>query len=113
MKDLPKYIDAHDEAVRELEGYLAKYLRDPNQLPAQRPTCKVAKEDRATYGTGKVDAIEYYTDRVARLEAEIKQIRESVDKRNPMPYGFASYAHIEDAHAGKHSWSVGTLNTLV
>ncbi|PSN63117.1 DUF221-domain-containing protein [Corynespora cassiicola Philippines] len=103
VKDLPKYIDAHDEAVRELEGYLAKYLRNPNQFPAQRPTCKVAKEDRATHGTGKVDAIEYYTDRVAKLEAEIKQIRESVDKRNPMPYGFASYAHIEDAHAVAYS----------
>ncbi|KAF2032192.1 DUF221-domain-containing protein [Setomelanomma holmii] len=99
VKDLPKLIESHDEAVRELEAHLAKHLRNPNQLPATRPTCKVAKEDKASHGTGKVDAIDYLTDRIARLEALIKEVRESVDMRNPMPYGFASYTHIEDAHA--------------
>lgn len=60
--------------------------------------CKVAKDDRSTYGKVKVDALDYLTDRIARLEAEIKETRESIDKRNPMSYGFASYSHIEDAH---------------
>jgi hypothetical protein len=59
----------------------------------------VAKEDRAVYGKQKVDALEYLAGRVARLEANIREVRESVDRRNPMPYGFASYTHIEDAHA--------------
>tara|TARA_R110002003_G_scaffold186_3_gene14537 strand:+ start:15157 stop:17472 length:2316 start_codon:yes stop_codon:yes gene_type:complete len=99
VRDLPKLIQSHDEAVRELEARLAKYLRNPNQLPATRPTCKVAKDDKASHGTGKVDAIDYLTDRIARLETLIKEVRESVDMRNPMPYGFASYTHIEDAHA--------------
>lgn len=99
MKDLPKLIEAHDEAVRKLERHLAKYLRNPNQLPATRPTCKPAKEDRAGRGNGKVDAIDYLTDRIAKLEVLIKDVREGVDMRNPMSYGFASYTHIEDAHA--------------
>jgi hypothetical protein len=99
VKDLPKLIEAHDQAVRELEGHLAQYLRDPNKLPATRPKCKVAKEDRAESGKGKVDAIDYLTSRIARLEVSIKEVRETVDMRNPMSYGFASYAHIEDAHA--------------
>jgi hypothetical protein len=99
VRDLPKLIESHDEAVRELEAHLAKYLRNPNQLPATRPTCKVVKDDKASHGTGKVDAIDYLTDRIARLETLIKEVRESVDMRNPMPYGFASYTHIEDAHA--------------
>lgn len=98
MKDLPKLIEAHDESVRKLEGYLAKYLRNPEKLPEKRPTCRVAKEDKATYGK-EHDAIDYLTDRIARLESDIKIVRESIDKRNPMPFGFASYTHIEDAHA--------------
>jgi hypothetical protein len=106
VKDLPELIEAHDKAVRLLEGHLAKYLRDPNKLPEKRPLCKVAKEDRGTHGTSKVDAIEYLTDRIARLETEIREVRESIDKRNPMPYGFASYTHIEDAHASKYSYSI-------
>lgn len=99
VKDLPKLIEAHDETVRELEKHLAKYLRNPNQLPATRPVCKVAKDDKSIHGTGKVDAIDYLTDRIARLETSIREVRESVDMRNPMSYGFASYSHIEDAHA--------------
>jgi hypothetical protein len=99
VKDLPKLIEAHDKAVRKLERHLAEYLRNPNQLPATRPTCKPAKEDRAGRGTNKVDAIEYLTDRIAGLEVSIRQVRESVDMRNPMSYGFASYTNIEDAHA--------------
>ena len=96
-------IEAHDETVRKLERHLAKYLRNPNQLPAERPTCKVAKDDVTAHGKGKVDAIDYLTDRVARLETTIKEVRESVDMRNPMSYGFASYTHIEDAHAVAHA----------
>jgi hypothetical protein len=99
VKDLPKLIESHTSAVRDLERYLAKYLRNPNQLPATRPTCKVAKDDKADNGKGKVDAIDYLTGRIARLEMLIKEVREGVDMRNPMTYGFASYSHIEDAHA--------------
>ncbi|KAH6620471.1 hypothetical protein C7974DRAFT_315765 [Boeremia exigua] len=99
VKDLPELIEQHDEAVRELEQHLAKYLSNPNQLPAKRPTCKAKKDDASTHGKGKVDAIDYLTDRITRLEASIKDVRESVDMRNPMSYGFASYARIEDAHA--------------
>jgi hypothetical protein len=85
--------------VRKLEATLAKYLNDPNKLPEKRPQCKAAKDDKAFSGREKVDAIDYLTDRIARLEMEIKEVRESVDKRNPEFYGFASYSHIEDAHA--------------
>jgi hypothetical protein len=99
VKDLPTLIESHDEAVRELERHLAKYLKNPNQLPATRPTCKVAKDDKTSHNKGKVDAIDYLTERIARLEVSIKDVRESVDMRNPMSYGFASYTPIEDAHA--------------
>lgn len=99
VKELPKLIQAHDDAVRDLEAVLAKYLRDPDRLPPTRPMCKVAKDDRKEFGKSKVDAIEYLTNRITALETEIKEVRESVDKRNPESYGFASYSHIQDAHA--------------
>ncbi|KAL9635061.1 MAG: hypothetical protein Q9164_003706 [Protoblastenia rupestris] len=108
VKDLPDLIEQHEQAVRALESVLAKYLKNPDKLPANRPTLRPSKNYRKNNGGGKVDAIDYLTDRIAELELEIKHVRESVDKRNPMPYGFASFEKIEEAHTvayaakGKH-----------
>lgn len=99
VKDLPELVEEHEEAVRSLEGYLAKYLRDPNKLPPKRPTCRVSKNDKAYTKGQKVDAIEYLTSRIKELELEIKEVRETVDKRNAMSYGFASYESISEAHS--------------
>ncbi|CAD6570668.1 MAG: hypothetical protein ASARMPREDX12_003798 [Alectoria sarmentosa] len=98
VKELPELIEEHDKAVRELEGVLAKYLKNPDNLPANRPTMTPSKKYRKNNGSQKVDAIDYLTDRIGELEMEIKHVRESIDKRNPMPFGFASYERIKDAH---------------
>lgn len=102
VKDLPELIEQHNQAVRDLEKHLAKYLKDPNNLPARRPECKPSKDDPSwgSYPKGqKVDAIEYLTSRIKELEIEIKEIRMTVDNRNPLPYGFASYEQIGEAHS--------------
>jgi hypothetical protein len=102
VKELPELIEEHDQTVRSLEKSLAKYLKDPTNLPPQRPQCYPSKKDPswATYPKGqKVDAIEYLTGRIKELELEIKEIRLSVDNRNQLPYGFASYEDIEEAHS--------------
>lgn len=98
VKELPEMIEEHDRAVRELENVLAKYLKNPDSLPANRPTITPSKKYRKNNGGQKVDAIDYLTDRIGELEIDIKHVRESIDKRNPMPFGFASYERIEDAH---------------
>ena len=98
VKELPELIEEHEKAVRSLEKHLAKYLKNPDKLPAKRPTCKPSKKDKSRSTKEKVDAIDYYGERISELSKEIKRVRESVDKRNAMPYGFASYASIEDAH---------------
>ena len=108
VKDLPELIEEHEEAVLELEGYLAKYLKDPKKLPTERPTCKPSKKDKSRSHDQKVDAIDYLTSRVKELETEIKEVRRSIDKRDAMSYGFASFESIELAHSvaylgrGKH-----------
>ncbi len=102
VKILPELITQHDHTVRKLEKVLAIYLKDPHNLPAERPTRAPSKKDPSygTYPKGhKVDAIEYLTQRIRTLELEIKDVRQRVDKRGSMPYGFASYADIAEAHA--------------
>ncbi|KAG9228739.1 hypothetical protein BJ875DRAFT_489578 [Amylocarpus encephaloides] len=102
VKELPELIDQHNKTVRELEEHLARYLKDPNNMPAKRPLCKPSKQDPSwgSYPKGqKVDAIEYLTGRIKELEVEIKEVRLIVDTRNPLAYGFASYESIEEAHS--------------
>jgi hypothetical protein len=99
VKDLPEMIDDHEEAVKALEKVLAKYLKNPDSLPATRPTCKAAKNDTSYSKGQKVDAIEYLTTRIRTLETQIKEVRLTVDKRNAMSYGFATYENIPEAHS--------------
>lgn len=101
VKDLPDLIAEHDRSVRKLEKVLAIYLKNPDELPAARPLCRPSKKD-PSYSTyppkQKIDAIEYLTQRIRQLEVHIGEVRRSVDKRNTMPYGFASYSDIIEAH---------------
>lgn len=95
VKGLPRLIKEHEEAVRHLESVLAKYLKRPDRLPAKRPTIRPPRKE----GTrGRVDAIDYLTTRIRLLEDEIGHVRASIDKRNVMPFGFASWEMIEHAH---------------
>ncbi|PYH45445.1 putative DUF221 domain protein [Aspergillus saccharolyticus JOP 1030-1] len=99
VKELPRLIKEHDETVRELESVLAKYLKRPDRLPPNRPTMTPHRKDRGEHPSGKVDAIDYLTGRIQRLEEEIRHVRASIDRRNAMPFGFVSWDMIEHAHA--------------
>lgn len=98
VKELPQLIQQHESEVRKLESVLAKYLKNPDKLPSSRPTCRPSRHDHGHSRGEKVDAIEYLTGRIRNLEIKIKDVRGSIDKRNAMPYGFASYERIEEAH---------------
>ncbi|RYC60878.1 hypothetical protein CHU98_g5330 [Xylaria longipes] len=102
VKLIPSLIEQHDHTVRKLEQVLARYLKDPQNLPPARPMCYPSKKDPSysTYPKGqKIDAIDYLTQRIRELELEIKEVRSSLDKRNTFSYGFASYDDISEAHA--------------
>ena len=98
VKDLPELIEQHSDAVKELESILAKYLKNPDRLPATRPMMRPFKKDHRADHRNKVDAIEYLTGRIQDLEVEIRDVRGTIDKRNALSYGFATYERIEDAH---------------
>lgn len=95
-------MEEHEKTVRELEKVLAKYTKKPDRLPAQRPTIKIPKKDQGTIETdekGKADAIDYLERKIERLAREINEARDSVDKRDPESYGFASFSSVDNAHA--------------
>jgi hypothetical protein len=98
VKVLPELIEEHEETVRKLESILAKYMKNPNRLPPRKPTMKAPRKYKGATAGGKVDAIEYLTDRIRALETQIADVRERVDKRDAMPYGFASWDHISQTH---------------
>lgn len=101
VKDLPQLIAEHDHMVRKLEKVLAIYMKDPENMPAARPLCYPSKRDPAfsTYpAKTKIDAIEYLTQRIRTLEVHIAEVRRGVDRRDTMPYGFASYSDIVETH---------------
>lgn len=96
VKDITLLIEKHKDTITSLEKVLAKYLKHPDRIPAKRPVCRPAKEDRAEYGK-RVDAIEYYINRSQRLEKQIAAARDEVDSMQPLPYGLVSYASPEDS----------------
>ncbi|KAI9749757.1 MAG: hypothetical protein M4579_006758 [Chaenotheca gracillima] len=104
VKELPKLTKQHNEINAELESYIIKYINKARKNPnARRPTCSPSKDDH-TYTKGhKVDAIDYLADRKIALKYDIMAIRETLSKRDAMPYGFASYDTIPEAHAVAYS----------
>lgn len=97
VKHIPSLITEYEDAVRKLEAVLAKYLKDPENLPNARPLCLPNKGPNFD-GKTKVDAIEYWNFRVSRLRTQIVEARKAIDKRNAYPYGFASFTETTEAH---------------
>ncbi|MCJ1417301.1 hypothetical protein MMC32_003643 [Xylographa parallela] len=103
VKDLPELIEQHSQSVRKLESILAKYFKNPDKLPTSRPMLRPSKNDRKASQGRQIDAIDYLTDRIIGLEMKINGVRAEVDDQNysdreAMPYGFATYESVEEAH---------------
>ncbi|KAF9031214.1 DUF221-domain-containing protein [Hymenopellis radicata] len=102
---LPELIEYHNNNVRELETYLVKYLKG-GRIGKKRPTFR--NGGYCGCGGQKVDAIDFFTNRLKRSEAAIENYRRQIDTRKAENYGFASMAAVPYAHivakilAGKH-----------
>ncbi|KAK4049970.1 hypothetical protein OIV83_003794 [Microbotryomycetes sp. JL201] len=93
---LPELIEKHQDAVRQLESVLTTYFKDPNRVPTKRPTKRIG----GTLGLGgqQVDAIDYYTEKIKRLEDRIENARQQIHERKAENYGFASFETVPFAH---------------
>lgn len=104
VKDIPELIKHHEESILELEEVLSNDPKSPRTLLASRMIWKQSKRKLdLRQRQQKTDTIRHSTAKTLRLEAEIKAARETVDDRNAMPYGFASYETLELAHTLAHA----------
>ncbi|MBW0516954.1 hypothetical protein O181_056669 [Austropuccinia psidii MF-1] len=93
---LPFLIDCHNQTVRDLERVLSSYLKN-GKISPKRPIKRIGASCLGTGGR-KVDAIDFYTNKIKRLEAKIEAAREAIRDRKPENYGFASFASVAYAH---------------
>lgn len=98
---LPLLIEEHDETVRKLEKVLAKWLKGASKVPEKRPTMRLG--GFMGLGGRTVDAVDYLTDRINKLEAAVDECRERIAEKKPESYGFASMATVPFAHAAAKS----------
>ncbi|KAF9934010.1 hypothetical protein FBU30_003728 [Linnemannia zychae] len=92
---LPELMAEHKKMVTALEKVMAKYFADSNKLPEKRPTVRLGAIPIC--GT-KVDAIDYYSQRIEELTDQIDRTRLEISKSQPTNYGFISYPTIQAAH---------------
>lgn len=112
MDDFPEMVEKHNEAVAELEGHLAKYLKG-NKLGKKRPTLK----EGSTLGMGgeTKDAIDHLAKKVHTLRDRIDVKRQAIDslikterrarkqgkqgdRIQGENYGFVTFKTIAEAH---------------
>ncbi|KAI8379715.1 uncharacterized protein BYT42DRAFT_569744 [Radiomyces spectabilis] len=91
--ELAKCVEQHDAAVRKLEILLSNHLKDGTVIMGKRPMIRVKR------GEPKVDAIEYYSERVETLSEKINNIRSHIASSKATNYGWISYSHVSWAHA--------------
>ncbi|TDL23029.1 DUF221-domain-containing protein [Rickenella mellea] len=92
---LPELIEYHNDAVRELEEILVRYLKG-GRIGKARPTLR--RGGFLGIGGQKVDAIDFYTNKLKNAEAAINDYRQTIDTHKPENYGFASMAAVPYAH---------------
>ncbi|GJJ08472.1 hypothetical protein Clacol_002690 [Clathrus columnatus] len=98
---LPDLIKYHDDAVRDLERILVRYLKG-GKLGRRRPTITVGGF-LGCCGVKK-DAIDFYTNRIRNAERSIEEARAQIaaSKGKAEKYGFASMAAVPYAHIVAH-----------
>ncbi|EIN06583.1 DUF221-domain-containing protein [Punctularia strigosozonata HHB-11173 SS5] len=92
---LPSLIEHHNDNVRELERYLVRYLKN-GRIGKKRPTATIG--GFLGFGGQKVDAIDYYAEKIRESEAKVEAYRAQIDNNKPENYGFASMAAVPYAH---------------
>jgi hypothetical protein len=92
VDELPKLVAKHEIATREFEKVMCKYLKDPDNVPRERPTVTVN-------GSG-VDAINHYAKKLGELEEQIYALRVKTEVQwKPTASAFASFKSVKGCHS--------------
>ncbi|CAE6359927.1 unnamed protein product [Rhizoctonia solani] len=92
---LPEMIEYHNQAVRDLEQVLVKYLKG-GKIGKKRPTITIG--GFLGFGGTKKDAIDFYSQRIANMERAVEEARSQIETKKAENYGFASMAAVPYAH---------------
>lgn len=92
---LPELVEAHNDAVRELEQVLTTYTKN-GKLAAKRPVMRVG--GFMGCGGNTVDTIDYMTARIKTYEDRVNTARDHISDRKSEAYGFASFSAVPYAH---------------
>ncbi|ORZ09882.1 hypothetical protein BCR42DRAFT_116808 [Absidia repens] len=121
---LANYVQEHDDAVRKLEMLLSQHLnpddydgRNDSKTATEATTKKRPQVRLGGFlgccGGRKVDAIDYYTERVRTLREQINDIRSNFATNKPTNYGWISFANVSWAHStAKHLSSPAASHLL-
>ncbi|KAI8092423.1 uncharacterized protein B0P05DRAFT_568565 [Gilbertella persicaria] len=97
--ELGKYVEEHEEAVRKLEITLSNHLKDGQVVQnKKRPLVRIGGFLGCCGGT-KVDAINYYSEKVQELQEKTTKARAEIFSSKKTNYGWISYEKVEWAHA--------------
>ena len=102
-KELPELVEEHLKITKKFETVLAKYLKNPHNLPLQRP-----KHNEGGFfgliGGESVDSIEFYSKKLHDLEKQIYAIRARRDTTfEPDSSVFVAFSDIRQAHKAAKS----------
>ncbi|KAI8638186.1 hypothetical protein BD408DRAFT_394432 [Parasitella parasitica] len=101
--ELAKYVEEHEEAVRQLEIILSNHLRDGKMVKSEKRPLKRIGGYLGCFGGIKVDAINHYSEKVQELQEKITEARSQTATSKKMNYGWISYDKVAWAHANaKH-----------
>jgi hypothetical protein len=102
-QDLPKLIEEHEKVTEKFETVLVKYLKNPHNLPRERPTHKEGGFF-GLYGGVEVDSIEFYSNRLHELERQIYASRARADSTFETDASvFVTFSDIRQAHKSAKS----------
>ncbi|OAC98140.1 hypothetical protein MUCCIDRAFT_20417, partial [Mucor lusitanicus CBS 277.49] len=97
--DLAKYVEEHEEAVRKLEIILSNHLKDGQVIEGKKRPLERIGGYFGCCGGVKVDAINYYSEKVQELQEKITEARSRISTSKKTNYGWISYDKVSWAHA--------------
>ncbi|KAL7317681.1 hypothetical protein PS15m_004002 [Mucor circinelloides] len=97
--ELAKYVEEHEEAVRKLEIILSNHLKDGQVIEGKKRPLERIGGYFGCCGGVKVDAINYYSEKVQELQEKITEARSRISTSKKTNYGWISYDKVSWAHA--------------